>query len=245
MDRWVGKIAVVTGASSGIGAATAKELAKAGMIVVGMARRVQLIEALKADLPAEAAARLHAIRCDVTKESDILAAFEIISTKFGGIDVMVNNAGVSELPINLGEGNSESLARIYKTNVFGLLVGSREAYQSMKARGVDGHIIHMGSLLGRRVPDIPESSLYSPTKFAVRAITEAMQLELRKENSKIRVTCVSPSAVLTAITQEFAGFEPILEPIDIAQAVIHALKCPPNVRVQEVVVRATQDVLNS
>ncbi|XP_055604137.1 farnesol dehydrogenase-like [Uranotaenia lowii] len=218
MNRWIGKVAVVTGASSGIGATIAKELALAGMIVVGMARRVQLIEALKEDLPAGAAARLYAIRCDVTKETDILEAFDYIERKFGGVDVMVNNAGINESP-----------------------GGSREAYLSMKARGVNGHIIHIGSHLGHEVEELAQISIYSPTKFAVRGLTEAMRIQLRNEKSGIRVSGISPHLVRTRLTADLNEVQVFLETGDIAQAVVYQLAAPPHVQVHDIVVRPILD----
>ncbi|XP_055604140.1 farnesol dehydrogenase-like [Uranotaenia lowii] len=202
MDWWIGKVVVVTGASSGIGASVAKQLARDGMIMVGMARRVHLIEALKSELSAEAAARFYAIRCDVTKESDILDAFQFIENILGGVDVMINNAGITVDPDVLEAGNGDSLRQIVETNVIGLILGSREAYRSMKARGVAGHIINIGSVLGRRVSGFQRTLFYSVTKFAVRGVTEAIRIELRNNNYKVKVSSISPGIVRTPLIQD-------------------------------------------
>uniref|UniRef100_A0A182MUG1 Uncharacterized protein n=1 Tax=Anopheles culicifacies TaxID=139723 RepID=A0A182MUG1_9DIPT len=135
MDRWKGKVAIVTGASSGIGAAVVKALANAGLIVVGLARRVERVEALRAEVNESAAKHLHAIRCDITREEDILAAFRQIGQRFGGVDVLINNAGIAVGDVTLfTPANTAQLRRVVDTNVMGLVVCSREAFQSMKER---------------------------------------------------------------------------------------------------------------
>ncbi|XP_055609189.1 farnesol dehydrogenase-like [Uranotaenia lowii] len=240
MDRWVGKVAVVTGASAGIGAAIAKELVRAGLLTVGLARRVELVEALKGDLASvEIASRLHAVKCDVSKEEDILSAFGFICEKFGGIDVLVNNAGVSRDGTVLGVGNSKDLRDIFDTNVIGLALCSREAYQSMKKRSVDGHIINIGSLSGHQVYDIPRQSIYSPSKFAVRALTDSMRIEMRNESSRVKVTCISPGIVMTDMVGDFADaiHFPTLLAEDIADSVRYVLSTPPRVQIHELVIR--------
>lgn len=95
MERWSGKLAVVTGASAGIGAGICIELVKSGMIVVGLARREERIESLKTEIPNELRKNLHALKCDVSKEEEIIQVFKHIDDQFGGVSVLVNNAGVS------------------------------------------------------------------------------------------------------------------------------------------------------
>lgn len=188
MDRWTGKVAVVTGSSSGIGAAIAKDLAKAGMIVVGLARRVERTEALKEELPESAKELLHAVKCDVSKEEDILKTFEWVEEKFGGVDVMINNAGIGRQTDLLEAGNTEMLREVLDTNVIGLVLCSQQAYQSMKKRSVDGHIIHINSVCGHKVINFPKLNIYTASKYAVTAITETMMNELRNAGTKIKVT---------------------------------------------------------
>lgn len=187
MNRWTGKLAVVTGASSGIGAATAKALVNAGMVVVGLARRVERVEALKKDLPSSVQESLHAVKCDVSKEEDIVQTFGWVEQKFGGVDVLINNAGI--MPDgSLLEGDSEKIRAVLDTNVVGLVLCSREAFQSMKKRAVDGHIVQINSVAGHQVPNFPRLNVYPASKYAVTAITETMRQELRTEGTKIKVT---------------------------------------------------------
>uniref|UniRef100_A0A6E8PLD3 Dehydrogenase n=1 Tax=Aedes aegypti TaxID=7159 RepID=A0A6E8PLD3_AEDAE len=239
MDRWTGKVAVVTGSSSGIGAAIAKDLAKAGMIVVGLARRVERTEALKEELPESAKELLHAVKCDVSKEEDILKTFQWVEEKFGGVDVMINNAGIGRQTDLLEAGNTEMLREVLDTNVMGLVLCSQQAYQSMKKRSVDGHIIHINSVVGHKVINFPKLNIILLRSTPVTAITETMMNELRNAGTKIKVTSISPGAVKTEIIPEAMrnGKFPMLEAEDISEAVLYALGTPPRVQIQELTIR--------
>ncbi|XP_058838958.1 farnesol dehydrogenase-like [Topomyia yanbarensis] len=239
MERWVGKVALVTGASSGIGAAIAKELARSGLTTVGLARRVERVEALKSELTTEAASRLIALKCDITKEEDILSAFAFVNRRFGGIAVLVNNAGVSSDTTVLTPENTKKVREIFDTNVIALIQCSREAFQSMKKQTSEGHIININSVSGHYVLDLPRQSVYSPSKFAVTALTETMRNELRKEKTNIKVTSISPGIVKTEILEGVPGVDliPTLEPEDIADAVRYVLSTPPRVQIHELMIR--------
>lgn len=143
MERWVGKIAVVTGASAGIGSAIVKDLAKAGVIVIGLARRVERVEAIKQEVPSFAD-NIHAYHCDVSNEQSILSAFDWIEKKFGGVHILVNNAGLTKYTTLLDPNNGQSLTDIVNTNILGLLFCTREAFKSMNKRDEDfGYIINI------------------------------------------------------------------------------------------------------
>jgi NADP+-dependent farnesol dehydrogenase len=191
MERWQGKVAVVTGASAGIGAATVIDLVKAGMVVVGLARRPDRIEALKSSVPESMQKNLHAMKCDVSQEAEIIATFAEIEKKFGGVDVLINNAGILRTTSLIAPDNSVPLREIIDTNVMGLVFCTREAVQSMKKRGDNGHIVLINSIAGHHVPmSIGMSSLniYPASKFAVTAITESLRQELISADSKIKIT---------------------------------------------------------
>ncbi|XP_055536152.1 farnesol dehydrogenase-like [Wyeomyia smithii] len=243
MERWAGKVAVVTGASSGIGAAIAKALANAGMVVIGLARRVERVEELKKDLPASVKGSLHAAKCDVSKEEDILKTFAWIEKKFGGVDVLINNAGILR-DTTLAEADTQKIREVLDTNVMGLVICSREAYQSMKKRSVDGHIIHINSVAGHMVPNFPRLNIYPASKHAVTAITETMRQELRTEGTKIKVTSISPGGVRTEILPEAAlTMEmPLLESEDIAEAVLYVIGTPPHVQVHELTIKPIGEI---
>lgn len=152
MDRWAGKTAVVTGASSGIGAAIVIDLVKAGVNVVGLARRKERIDALRDIVPASATATLYAIKCDLTQESDIKNAFNWIEQQLGGTDILINNAGIIKTMNLLDAENTDNLRETIDTNVLGVVLCSREAFHSMQKRNVNGHIIHINSCAGHKIP---------------------------------------------------------------------------------------------
>ncbi|KAL3876978.1 hypothetical protein ACJMK2_034748 [Sinanodonta woodiana] len=196
MDRWVGRVALVTGASAGIGEATVRKLAQLGMKVIGCARRTEKIEALKNELKGTPGS-IVAIQCDLSKEDEILAMFEKIRTEFGGVDVCVNNAGLGH-PAPLLSGDTTLWRHMLDVNVLGLMICCREAYKSMQERKVDdGHIFLLNSMSGHRMISDGNSHVYSATKYAVTAITEGLRNELRAVKSHIRVTAVSPGFVDT------------------------------------------------
>uniref|UniRef100_A0A182MQY1 Oxidoreductase n=1 Tax=Anopheles culicifacies TaxID=139723 RepID=A0A182MQY1_9DIPT len=239
MDRWINKVAVVTGASSGIGAAIAEDLAKAGMITIGLARRVERVEQLKQSMPKAAAARLHAMKCDVSVEADIVQTFQRIRDTFGGVDVLVNNAGIVRSNNLLDVGTTADLRAVLDTNVTGLVLCSQWAYKSMVERKFDGHIVHISSIAGHIVPNIPKLNIYPGTKHAVTAITETMRQEMREAGTKIKVTSVNPGGVKTEIIDSAAVPEgmPLLEAKDISAAVLYAIGTPPNVQVHEIIIK--------
>lgn len=192
MDRWNGKTAVVTGASSGIGAAIVVDLIKAGVNVVGLARRKDRVEALKEKLPASATGQLYAIKCDLKQESDIKSAFNWIDSNLGGTDILINNAGIIKTMNLLDAGNTDNLRETIDTNILAVAICSREAFHSMKRRDVNGHIIHINSCAGHKIPYFvglyPSFNIYPSTKYAVTAMTEVLRQELQSFATNIKVT---------------------------------------------------------
>ncbi|XP_021929710.1 farnesol dehydrogenase-like [Zootermopsis nevadensis] len=234
MERWSGRVAVVTGASSGIGAAIAEELVKKGLKVVGLARRQERIQELSKSLKS-AKGKLYAVKCDVSKESDVQGAFKWVKDNLGGVDILVNNAAAG-YDTSLINGSTEEMKKMLDLNVLGLSVCTKEALQSMKERGVDdGHIIHINSLAGHMPPG-EKYAIYYATKHAVTALTEGLRRELVKQNSKIRVTSLSPGLVKTEMPpQAFLDACPYLNAEDIADGVLYVLGTPPHVQVLELI----------
>jgi 17beta-estradiol 17-dehydrogenase / 3beta-hydroxysteroid 3-dehydrogenase len=241
-----GTVALVTGASSGIGEATARALATAGAAVIVAARRAGRLEAL-ADSLAATGARVVAQPTDVRAEQDILRLFAIARERFGGVDVLINNAGLGrEAP--LASAPTEAWREMLEVNVLGLCIATREAIRDMERRGVAGHVVNVSSMAGHRVPG-PGSAVYAGTKFAVRAITEGLRQELRARGSAIRVSCVSPGYVETEFAEVYSGSREaaartytrlkVLEARDVAEAIAWVLQQPPHVEVHDVLVRPT------
>jgi NADP+-dependent farnesol dehydrogenase len=235
MERWSGRVAVVTGASSGIGAAIAAELTKKGLKVVGLARRVERMEELSKSLES-AIGKLYAIKCDIGKESDVVSAFKWVKDNLGGVDILINNAAVGT-NTSLTGGSTEEIKKMLDINVLALSVCTIQAFQSMKERGVDdGHIIHINSILGHTPPG-DFLAIYGATKHAVTALTEGLRREIIKLQSKIRVTSVSPGLVNTEMPpQEYLKNSPYLNPEDIADGVLYVLETPPHVQVSELTI---------
>lgn len=192
MDRWIGKTAVVTGASSGIGAAIVIDLLNAGVNVVGLARRHERVEAIKDQIASTAIGKLHAIKCDLTNEDDIRQAFAWVNENLNGVDILVNNAGIIKTMNLLDADNTAKLRETIDTNILAVALCSREAVQQMRQRNVDGHIVHINSCAGHKIPYFaglyPSFNIYPSTKFAVTAMTEVMRQELQTFNTKIKVT---------------------------------------------------------
>ncbi|KAG8310563.1 farnesol dehydrogenase-like [Homalodisca vitripennis] len=249
MKRWQGRVAVVTGASAGIGAAIVEDLVESGMVVVGLARREDRLLEVKNQLKNKGT--LHAVKVDISKEEDLKKAFKWIKDNVGGVDVLINNAGVLVNTFT-PDGNIEDWRKMYDVNVFALGACSREAINSMKERKVDdGHIININSVASHRLPVAPGSIPYSSSKFASKAITEGLRRELAGQKSKIKVSSVSPGLVSTELFSANSTSSkpmdishlPHILPKDIADAVHYVLATPPNVQVNELIVRPVGDII--
>ncbi|XP_069124695.1 dehydrogenase/reductase SDR family member 11-like [Argopecten irradians] len=249
MERWAGRVALITGASEGIGAALARRLVKHGMKVVGCARNVQQIQALANELKNEKGT-LTAIKCDLTKEGEILDMFTKVKAEFGGVDICVNNAGLGhDSPILSGA--TQQWREMLDVNVLALAICSREAVKQMREKGVDdGHLILVNSISGHHVLNFSHGHFYSATKFTVTALTECLRQELLEMESHIRVTGISPGLTNT----DFMGkvfkdkskgdahcniFKP-LEPDDVVDSIIYALGAPGHVQVHDILIRPTE-----
>ena len=240
------RTAIVTGASSGIGMATARALAGAGARVVLAARRVDRLERLAAEI-AEAGGTVAVQPTDMRREDDILRLVATARERFGGVDLLVNNAGLGRSAA-LSSGPTDAWREMLEVNVLGLCIATREAIQDMERRGVAGHVVHVSSMAGHRIPG-PETGVYAATKFAVRALTEALRVELRARQSAIRVTAISPGYVFTEFAEVFSGRpgadaainqrQKTLEPGDIAGAILWIVTRPPHMEVHDLLVRPT------
>ncbi|EDX03151.1 farnesol dehydrogenase [Drosophila yakuba] len=241
MERWHDRVAVVTGASSGIGAAVARHLVSAGVIVVGLARRVDRMEAIKDQLPPELQGRLHAIHCDVGDLDSVTAAFDWIEEQLGGCDILVNNAGCLN-PGQLLTLELEQLQQVLNVNLMGVVICTRRAFRSMQQREVDGHVVLINSLTGRNIINPPGDELqvlnmYPLTKHGVTALLEVLRQELRGFKTKIKVTSITPGVTDTEILPSGYGVLPMLKPDDIAAGIMYALGTPPHVQVHELTIK--------
>lgn len=189
MDRWRNKVAVVTGASSGIGAAVVESFVKAGMVVIGFARRIELGDEVKNKLNSEQQSRVYFKFCDVRNEKSVEEAFEYVVQNFGGVDVLVNNAGCSRRGL-LSAMDLKDAQEVVNTNIMGVVYCTQAAIKSMRDRSFDGHIFHINSIFGHSISNCPggNPNIYPATKYAVTAMTETLRHELRVLKTKIKVT---------------------------------------------------------
>jgi len=258
-----GRTAVVTGASSGIGRATAERLGAAGAHVF-LAGRSQAPMEASAKRISELGGRARVIPLDVR---DVDAVRELVDTAVrdtGRLDIMVNNAGVS-YPGKITEGDPEEWRTMLETNVLALLVGSQAAIRAMRACGAEGHVVNVSSIAAQR----RDSGVYGATKHAVNCISATLRAEL--EDDTIRVVNVMPGAIATNFARNFdpeflagiaktAGVETEIRrgdklsdealakvqqklqqmlgaPEDVAEAILYAVSQPIQVNVAEIVVR--------
>ena len=247
MGKLDNKVAVVTGASSGIGEATVRALAAEGAAVVAGARRKERLDGLVEEV-ARDGGRAVAVECDVTDEEQAHDLVHRAVEVFGRIDILVNNAGVMLLS-TVGKGLSDQWRQMFEVNVMGLLYATDAAIGHMKEQG-SGHLVNISSVAGRKVTR-DSSGVYAGTKHAVNAISEGLRQELLQDN--IRVTIVGPGAVATElpdhITDEDAreslsGLLKLerLQAEDIAEAVVYAVTQPERVSVNEILMRPTQQL---
>ena len=238
-----GKVAVVTGASSGIGEATVRALSAEGAAVVAGARRKERLDGLVEEVT-QGGGKAIAVGCDVTDERQAHALIDRAIEEFGRIDVLVNNAGVMLLS-KVEKGLSDEWRRMFDVNVLGLLYATDAAVGAMKRQG-SGHIVNVSSVAGRKTR--PTGGVYSGTKFAVNAISEALRQELLEDG--VRVTVVEPGAVATELTDHITDEEVreglkqrSIEPLrseDIANAIAYAVGQPQRVSVNEILIRPSQ-----
>ncbi|XP_076664773.1 farnesol dehydrogenase-like [Andrena cerasifolii] len=244
MDRWNKKVAIVTGASSGIGAATAKTLVNHGVIVVGIARRLDKLQELTATL---GKGKFYPVQCDIRKEEDILKVFQFVEEELGGADVLINNAGVSTL-MPIIDSQTEEYRKILETNLLGPTICAREFSQSIRKRNVPGHIININSIVGLYAEAVMiPLGLYTASKYGLRALGTELRHEMMQAKLPIKITNISPGAVLTPMLScliktehDLSRLNP-LQDKDLADAVVYALGTPERVEIHEITV-ATNNV---
>lgn len=236
------KVAIITGASSGIGEATAKLLASKGVTVALAARRLDNLQRIAGEIQA-AGGKASAHQVDVTQQAEVEKLVADVVKQHGRLDVMVNNAGLMAIaPLSLRK--TDEWDRMIDINIKGLLYGVAAALPVFE-RQQSGHFVNIASVVGFKVFS-PGGTVYSGTKFAVRAISEGLRHEV---GGKIRTTVISPGAVDSELkfgsghedSRNFVlDFYKMAIPADaIAQAIAYAIEQPASVDVNEIVIRPT------
>jgi len=238
------QVVIVTGASSGIGYATAIAIAKAGAKVAVGARRVDKLEQLKKDIE-KIGGECITVACDVTKRSDCENLINAAMKKWNRIDILVNNAGLMPLSFvkNL---KIDEWDQMIDVNIKGVMYCTAAAIPHMLAQK-SGHIVNISSIAGRVV--FPAGSVYCATKFAVWAFSEGLRQELSVRNN-IRVTTIEPGIVDTELTntitdkslEAFVNHSKTIQSLkaeDIANSILFALQSPAHMNVNEITIRPT------
>ena len=232
------KTALVTGASSGIGEACARALSGNGAKVILTGRNQKKLEQLSKEIGGIF------LTANLSISEDVVSLFEAID---GSIDILVNNAGVAP-KASIIDGDIEAFQTLLNVNVLALTHCCQLALKKFDPKN-GGQIVNISSMSGHRVP--PSGGFYAATKFAVRAVTEALRYELKSKENKTRVTMISPGFVDTPLLENyFRGDEEtlsalrqdieMLKPQDIAQTLIHILETPKHVEIGDVMMRPSE-----
>jgi NADP-dependent 3-hydroxy acid dehydrogenase YdfG len=243
--KLAGKVAIITGASAGIGEATAIALAAEGAKVVLAARRGDRLDALAQRISNTGGTALPLIT-DITDETQVQNLVQKTNAEFGRIDILVNNAGIA-LVGTIDGANTSDWQHMVNLNLLGLLYVTHAVLPIMKAQGV-GHIVNISSVAGRTAR--VGVGVYNATKWGVNGFSESLRQEVCKQN--IRVTIVEPGLVNTEINDHIT--DPVakqrseerrksitpLESEDIAAAIVYAVTQPHRVNVNEILIRPTQ-----
>ncbi|MGB8277687.1 MAG: SDR family oxidoreductase [Methylovirgula sp.] len=241
MSGIYGKVVAITGASSGIGEATARLLAERGAKVFLGARRVDKLKAVASDI-VKAGGEADSHPLDVTKHDELLAFVESAQRRFGRLDVLINNAGLMPLSL-LDQLKVAEWDQMIDVNIKGVLYGIAAALPIFRAQE-SGHFVNIASVAGHVVR--PTMAVYSGTKYAVRAISEGLRQEA---GDKLRVTIISPGAVESELAetisdpelkQQIDHYRKMAIPADaIARAIAFAIEQPADVDVNEILIRPT------
>lgn len=239
-----GRVALITGASSGIGEATAKALASAGATVALAARRKERLDALVRSIQARGG-KAFAIVADFGKESQAQRAVAETQAHYGRLDILVNNAGVMYLE-PVAEADLARWRKMLELNVLGLIAATQAALGGMRQRR-DGHIVNIASTAGRIAN--PNAAGYSASKFGVVGFSEALRREVYKDN--IRVSVIEPGLVETELREHIAHADTQtainawaasvrqLQSADVANAIVYCVSQPDHVCINEILMRPT------
>lgn len=245
MNNLKNKVVLITGASSGIGAACAERFAQAGADLLLCARQIDKVELLAQALREQYQISTYAFQLDVTKRALVNEQLSSLPTQWRRIDILLNNAGLAAGLDSIQAGDIDDWEAMIDTNVKGLLYVTRHILVGMLEHNT-GHIINIGSIAGHTV--YPKGVVYCATKYAVNAITQGLRMDLFGQ--KIRVTTIDPGAVETNFSlvrfkgdsaraaQVYEGMEP-LKADDVADAVLYCASRPPHVNISEMILMPT------
>ena len=223
MENLKDKICFITGGSTGIGKAVCKSLVEAGAKVFEMSRSKKLTDSFQHE-------NLVSFQADVSKEDNVAAAFQQCKDTFGGVDILINNAGVGYPTPDLAEVDLDTFEKMMDTNIKGVFLCNREALKLMKPQK-SGHILTVISMAGQRTN--PNAPLYCASKFGARGLNSGLADQVIKEG--IKVTDINPGPV----DSDYWGDRPVprekfLKPQDVARVILFVLQSPENMLVREI-----------
>lgn len=246
MKKLEGKIAFITGATSGIGEASAYALAEQGSNLIITARRSNILEKLEAEIKSKYGVKVFAIKLDVKNKQEVEWAINSLPDEWRNIDILLNNAGLAKGLSKIYEDDIENWEEMIDTNVKGLLYITRAIVPGMVERE-SGHVINIGSTAGHEA--YPKGHVYCATKHAVNAITKSLRIDVIDKN--IRVSTVDPGAVETNFSNVrffgdkekaksmYKGLTPLVAQ-DVAEAVVFCATRPPHANIAEIIMMPTQ-----
>ena len=240
------KIVLITGATSGIGAACAKKFASAGYNLIVTGRRLERLQELKRSLEADYPIKILTLNFDVQVRKEVELCFAALPAEWQKIDILINNAGLAVGRDSFEDANMDDWETMLNTNVHGLLYVSKAVVPFMIAQK-KGHIINMGSIAGKEIYE--KGNVYCASKFAVDAINKAMRIDLVKHN--IKVTGINPGAVETEFAlvrfkgdedkaaATYTGITPLTAD-DIADTIFYCAQLPQHVCINDLLITCTQ-----
>ena len=245
MKSLKGNIAFITGASSGIGEATAKLFAREGASLILVARRNNILQKLSKKIKNEFNVKVKTIQLDIQNYKSVLTAYNKLPAEWKAIDILVNNAGLSRGLKNIQDSEIQDWEEMINTNIKGLLYVTRLILPGMVKRN-SGHVVNLGSIAGHFT--YPGGNVYSATKFFVNSLSQGMRMDLLGTN--VRVTSIDPGLVETEFSlvryrgdkdkakKPYEGLTP-LKGEDVADAILYAVTRPAHVNIQELIVMPT------
>ncbi|XP_076231298.1 farnesol dehydrogenase-like [Calliopsis andreniformis] len=242
MDKWAGKVAIVTGASVGIGTAIAQSLVKHGVKVAGLARRLDKLQELSKSLGKD---KFCGIQCDVRNEENILKAFKLATKELGEPDILINNAGAAH-QAKVIDMSTDEIKRVLETNLVAPAICAREFIQSVKKRDSPNmlrHIVNINSICGHFAEAITMPfGMYCPSKYGLKALGIELRHEIIQYKLCVKLTSISPGAVVTEMLQGLFTDEEVFDTMpklhnqDIADAAIFTLSTPVGVEIHEITI---------
>ncbi|XP_015188584.1 PREDICTED: farnesol dehydrogenase-like [Polistes dominula] len=250
MERWSGKVALVTGASSGIGAEIVAELVRYNVKVVAIDIQFNKLEELKAQMESlNLPGTIYPMKCDLTKEEEILNVFKYIQKEHDEVNILINNAGVV-FNEKILDDKTENFRNIMDVNVIAAAICTREAVRLMSKSKNQGHIINISSICSRNAGNIKlPLSLYPCSKHALRAMCDNVRNEILNDGLNIKISNISPGLVNTNMVKLFNVHPKILSKLamlstkNVTDGIIYALASPINVEINELVITSLHEVI--